>query len=451
MLNLSKNRVTELIEQEKLHSLDTLQTPRPSKLLAKWLVGLSITVLIALFLPWQQNIRGGGEVTALAPSNRPQNVQSIIGGRIERWNVAEGQFVNRGDTILIVSEIYDKYFDPNLLMRLQQQIDAKKGSIEAKEAKASALRRQIEIFRNGLQIKLSQARNKVEQSILKVTSDSVELEAEKVNFEIAERQFDRQQVLYDQGLKSLTELETRRLKFQETSAKLVSATNKLAVSRNELINAQIELNSIEVDYQDKIAKAQSDLAATQSEIFSTGGELAKLDNEYANIVVRTSQYHIVAPQTGYVVKAIQTGIGETVKPGETVVTIMPQSDDVAVAMYVKPMDVPLLAKGRKVRLEFDGWPALQFSGWPSVAVGTFGGQIEVIDYVNSVNGMYRILVVPDNEAESWPPQLRVGSGVNGWAMLDEVPLWYEIWRQFNGFPPSLKEAPASDSSKTASK
>ena len=105
------------------------------------------------------------------------------------------------------------------------------------------------------------------------------------------------------------------------------------------------------------------------------------------------------------------------------------------------MDVPLLRPGRKVRLTFDGWPALQFAGWPSVAVGTFGGIIAVIDQINAPDGSYRVLVRPDATDEKWPasPSLRVGSGVVGWAMLDEVPIWYELWRTLNGFPPTVKQ------------
>jgi hypothetical protein len=94
-----------------------------------------------------------------------------------------------------------------------------------------------------------------------------------------------------------------------------------------------------------------------------------------------------------------------------------------------------------VRIEFDGFPALQFSGWPSVSVGSFGGEVEVIDYVNSKPGEFRILVIPDKEDEKWPKQIRNGSGTQGWVMLDDVPVWYEIWRQLNGFPPSLYEEP----------
>ena len=145
----------------------------------------------------------------------------------------------------------------------------------------------------------------------------------------------------------------------------------------------------------------------------------------------------------------RAGIGETIKEGDAVCTVMPEARDLAVEMYVKAMDVPLISKGRKVRIQFDGWPAIQFGGWPNVSVGTFGGEVSVIDYVNSQPGEFRILVVPDKEDESWPAQLRMGSGTKGWVMLDNVPLWYELWRQLNGFPPSLYSAPpAPDQTKT---
>lgn len=444
MLNLSNNRIKGKVGLESLYSLRALKTPPFAKYLARWIMGLMGLVFLALFVPWQQNIDGYGKVTAFTPSNRPQRVETIIGGRIESWKVREGEYVISGDTIATISEVKEKYFDPELLKRLEEQIYAKESSLDAKRAKAEALERQVGALKEAMKFKLRQTENKVLQMNFKVTSDSTDYLAEKVNFEIAEKQFDRQQKLYDQGLKSLTELEGRRLKFQEAKAKLISVENKFLGSKNERINAIIQLSTLEAEFLDKISKAESDLGATRSDIFDTTGDIAKLRNEYANMRIRNDQYHILAPQDGYIVQAQLAGIGETIKEGEPIVTIMPESPDIAVEMYVKAMDVPLLTKGRKVRIEFDGWPALQFSGWPNVAVGTFGGVISVIDYVNSKGGMFRILVTPDPEEDPWPTQLRLGSGVKGWAMLDEVPVWYEIWRQLNGFPPSLQEEPEPD-------
>ncbi len=60
----------------------------------------------------------------------------------------------------------------------------------------------------------------------------------------------RWQKLYNQGLKSLTDLEVKKLKYQETTAYLISAENKLLGSRNELINAKVEIVSVRAQYND---------------------------------------------------------------------------------------------------------------------------------------------------------------------------------------------------------
>ncbi|WP_240731490.1 hypothetical protein [Hymenobacter radiodurans] len=66
--------------------------------------------------------------------------------------------------------------------------------------------------------------------------------------------------------------------------------------------------------------------------------------------------------------------------------------------------------------------------------------MSVIDNIDS-QGQYRVLVTPDPNTEAWPDPLRVGSGVYGWALLNDVPIWYELWRQLNGFPPNFVGKP----------
>lgn len=417
MLNLSPNRVNKIIEQEKLYSLRAIKVPKAGKVLARILAVIGALFLIILFVPWQQNIRGTGKVTAFNPGNRPQTVETAIAGRIQKWHVQEGEYVDKGDTIITLSEIREKFFDPELLKRLAEQIDAKEKSISAKIQKAQALARQISALRAALE-------NKVDQTKAK-------LEAERVRFLNMENQFQRNKKLFEAGNIPLTKYQDIEYKYQNAQA--------------EYLNVQIELDRVQAEYLDKISKAESDRSNTEAEIFETQAELAKLRNEYANMEIRNRQYQIVAPQDGVVVKAMKAGLGETIKEGEAVCTIMPMTvTDIAAEMYIRAMDVPLVSKGRKVRIIFDGWPALQFSGWPSVSVGTFGGTVRVIDYVNSKPGEFRILVVPDTTDTAWPKQLRLGSGIKGWVMLDDVPVWYEIWRQLNGFPPSLYQEPLDE-------
>jgi len=432
------------IKDRQLYTLKTLKTPNAGRALAKWLMGICAVGFIMLFLPWQQNIRGTGKITAFTPKNRPQSIESTIAGRISSWRIREGQYVNAGDTILTLSEVKDKFFDPNLLQRLSEQVAAKEGSIQSKKDKVAALRNQISAQQEALNLKYAQAENKVMQTNLKLKSDSVDYLAEKVRFGNFENQFERNKNLYAAGNIALTKFQDIESKFQQARMKVVSTENKYLQTQTELVNTRINMNSIRADYRDKISKSQSSLNQTLAELYDAEASLAKLRNEYANMQIRNDQYQVIAPQSGYIVKAMRAGIGETIKEGEGVVTIMPANPDIAVEIYVKAMDLPLISKDKKVRIEFDGWPALQFSGWPNSSVGTFGGLVKVIDYVNSAGGEYRLLVTPDPEDEAWPDLLRLGSGAKGWVMLSDVPIWYELWRQLNGFPPSLYEEPSDE-------
>ncbi len=418
-------------ERLPLHSSRLLYETQSYAAVSRWILFIFVAVILAAFLPWQQSVQGTGKVSALSPADRPQSLPSRIDGRIERWFVAEGQYVARGTPIVQISEIADAYLDPELVQRTQEQLDAERSSNREKEAKARALSEQIEALTDVLGLKLEQATNRVTQLQAAVIQATLE-------DSIASDQFARRDSLFRSplGLVSLNDLQSARMRSQSANAALVQR-------RNELLNAQIELRSLEADYREKIEKARSDRAGTMAEVAKGQSEIAKLRNRVASLEVRQSYYTIEAPQDGYVVRAMQQGVGEMVKAGAPIVTVQPATPRQAVELFVRAMDVPLLKPGRKVRLQFDGWPALQFSGWPSVAVGTFGGEVVVIDQVASADGRFRVLVVPDPEDEPWPVQLRVGSGVYGWALLDVVRVWFEIWRQLNGFPPAIDASQAA--------
>lgn len=436
MLNISDNKIPDnVLESGGYKSIDKAKSPSILTHFSRVMYTIMGMIFLMLFLPWTQNIRSNGVVTSFLPEDRPQTVNTVIPGKIEQWYVIEGQYVNKGDTIIHLSEVKDSYFNPELLKRSQEQVVAKEQSLKATKDKAAALLRQIKALEQGQVLSIEKAKNKLRQTELKLQSDSMDMIAAKLDLSIAKEQLDRQQALYDKGLKSLTELEQRKVKFQETSAKAISAENKFLSAKNELLNARIELNSILAEYGDKLSKAQSDYNSTLAYAFDTEGAIAKMKNDLANYTIRSGNYYITAPKSGYVIKALKAGIGEIIKEGEAVVTIVDKNSVNAVELYVKTMDVPLLHKGAKVRLQFDGWPALVFSGWPGSSFGTFGGIIQVVDYVSTNGGKYRILVTPDPEDIEWPEQLRIGGGVYGWALLNDVPIWYEIWRQLNGFPP----------------
>ena len=375
-------------------------------------MAICAVILIGLFLPWTQNIRARGTVTSLSPDQRPQTIHAIIPGRLEEWFVREGQLVNKGDTILRLSEVKAEYFDPKLLDRTQEQITAKELTAKSYDEKVHSLDAQIDALSGGLIIKLEQARNKIIQARLKLQSDSIRVVASNTEIKVADDQYARGEQQFKEGLISKVELERRQVAQQRANANLIDAQNKLLDARNELLNAQLDLNGIRNDYRDKLSKAESEKFSSMSQMYTTEAEVSKMQVDLANYTVRAGNYYVTAPQQGYITKAVVTGIGETVKEGDDLVSVMPARFDLAVELYVRPMDMPLINKGQKVRFVFDGWPSIVFSGWPNTSYGTFGGQVAAIDNFISPNGKYRILVSPSPDEQPWPDAMRVG-GVSG--------------------------------------
>lgn len=447
MLNISPDSIQGQIDTSEFEAFTACRTEDTSKTVRRVLLGSLVTFILIMFLPWTQNIRSTGYVTTLLPEQRPQTIQTVIDGRIERWYVKEGDFVERGDTIAFVSETKDDYLNPEFVARTADQVQSKGESVGFYKDKAGALAEQIEVLREGKDLKIEQGQNKIQQLRYKITADSMDLEAERTQLEIALAQFARQKTLYDEGLKSLTDLESRQLKLRETEAKMTSLENKLATTRNELMNAMVNIRSIAAEYDDKIAKSQSERYSTLSSAFDSEAQVSKLKNDLGTYEARTGLYYITAPQNGYVTKALQVGIGENIKAGTGLVSIMPENYELAVEMYVKPLDLPLINKYQPVQIQFDGWPAIVFSGWPNVSYGTYNGKVFAVDNFISDNGLYRILVRADNDAYPWPDALRVGAGSNTITLLKDVPIWYELWRQFNGFPPDYYKPDFKDQNK----
>lgn len=401
----------------------------------RFLLALFLILIVVLFLPWTQNIVGKGYVTTLQPEKRPQTIQSPIPGKIEAWMVREGDLVNKGDTLLKISEIKSEYFDPELLLRTAEQLEAKQKSSKAYAEKVLALELQISALRLEMDLKLSQAIIKQKQSMLYVENDSLKLVADSTDREIAQIRLNRVLSLSEQGLKATREVEEKQLNLRQAEAAYVSASNNFINAKNEVLITTSEIKRLKASYQEKLAKVKSEKATASSLQFEAEGAVAKLKNTLANYKQRQALQYITAPQKGYINKALKGGLGETFKEGDKLVSIMPEDYLIAVETYIRPIDMPLIKIGESARVEFDGWPAIVFSGWPNVSYGTYGAKVVAIENYISDNDLYRILLAPDPEDNPWPEQVRIGSGARTIALLGKVPVWYEIWRQLNGFPP----------------
>ncbi|MES1983348.1 MAG: biotin/lipoyl-binding protein [Pseudomonadota bacterium] len=317
-------------------TLASLRPPRPARVLG-WmlLVGMVASIAFLLFVPWVQTSTGMGQVIALDPRDRVQNITALVPGRVEQWYVTDGEIVKKGDPLARIADN-----DPDLLSRLR-----------AERAQADA-----------------------------------EIAATRQAMAVAQRDVGRMQQLFSEGLSPRRDLELAQIKVADYGAKVA----KSLADRNRL---DININ-------------------------------------------RQSVQIVRAPRTGRVLRILGGDNATMVKEGDIIATFAPEQAVRVVELYVDGRDVPLIYPGRPVRLEFEGWPAIQFSGWPSVAVGMFNGQVRAIDVSASPNGLFRVLVEQKTGARPWPkePFVRLGAKVRGWVMMDTVSTGYELWRLLNDFP-----------------
>lgn len=439
--------VREFLEKEapekEFKSLTKVYLADKNSQVKYWAIVLLAILVICLFLPWTQNIRSRGVVTTSRQEQRPQELHAIIGGRIVRWQVKEGDFVKKGDTILQLAEVKVDYLDPDLVPRTKEQLNAKMDAVKNYEGKVKTIDRQLQFLEEALVLKISELENKVSQQGFKIRSDSMDLVAAENDLAFKREQQKRQKIMYDSGVASLLSLEQRSQSVQDALAKKTSAEIKFSNSRQELTRLQIELNGERQQYLEKISKAQGERFQAESQIATGVGEIAKLENIYTSYDMRNQLYYVLAPQDGQVVKAKKAGINEMVKEGEMLVEIVPADYQYAVEIFIRPVDMPLVISGQKVRFIFDGFPAIVFSGWPEASYGTFGGIVYAVERSVSENGMFRVLVTEDPADRKWPDALRMGTGALGIALLKDVPVWYELWRNINGFPPDYYQPSAT--------
>ncbi|MEM6908980.1 MAG: HlyD family efflux transporter periplasmic adaptor subunit [Pseudomonadota bacterium] len=241
--------------------------------------------------------------------------------------------------------------------------------------------------------------------------------------------------------------------IQRLEAERAQVEVQLQAARNALATAQIDQRRMSELFQAGLA-ARRDYEQAQIRVEQMRGSVAEAEANLARTNVslsRQSNQLVTAPRDGFI-QSINGGDAATfINAGDILATFVPENSERVIEIFIDGRDVGLVKTGDKARIMFEGWPMLQASGWPAVAVGTFGGIVTAVDQSAQPDGRFRVLIIEDKtEEHKWPPEsyARFGASVQAWVLLETVPVGYEIWRQFNNFPPELRE-PTSTSGQTA--
>ena len=432
------------LKQSRTATIHLVQTSRFARRFAKLLLaGLFASVLAMMLLPWQQTSRGTGQVVAYVPQERQQSIDAPIKGVVARIGdgLVEGSKVNKGDFILELQP-----FAANMVDQLNGQLRELKTKLNTAEVKYEAYTENVNGFTEAREHAVEGAREMVSATKAKLEGKRKKVAAYEAKALQARLNYERQESLYRQGLKPAKEIEKLRKEWDVAKAELNSVRQDVTGLKSEVLAKEAEQREKREVAQTKIDYAR----AMQQDALGNAATIRKEIREVEIKLEEMQRLKITAPRDGTIFRMPVFEQGQTIKEGQSILTLIPEASQIAVELNIYGNDMPLVQVGQEVRLQFEGWPAVQFAGWPSVAVGTFSGIVSTVDATDNGKGEFRILITQNPAAEPWPSDryLRQGVRANGWVMLRKVSLGYEIWRQLNGFPVIISDSePKKETSK----
>lgn len=422
-----------------LTALDAVRSPRAFHKLA-WTLGSFIVLLIPvlLFVPWVQNVAANGRVIALDPLDRIQIIPAPVTGVLEEVLVQEGSFVEVGD---LLARMRDQ--DPFFKERLEDQVRIAELKVDAADKMVKSYDFQRESLKLARDEAISSAQFSFQVAQENLAALEEDLRGYEAKLEQKEADFNRQRNLLEGGAASEDAFQQAERDFRAAEADLKSAHKRVEQAKSQVNAKQADIGRVRNDEQAKLDK----LEAEQQDAVSKKQLAEKELLDAKSRAQRQDTQEVRAKRTGTILRIHAANSADLITQGTALIELIPQTNELAVELWVRGVDAPLVSPGRKARLQFEGWPAVQFAGWPSVAVGTFGGVVRFIDAHGNQDGMFRVLIEPDPEAEPWPNELYVRQGIraNGFLLLNEVSLAYEVWRNLNAFPPTV-QAPNSTGS-----
>ena len=406
-------------------------TPMAIKRFVRW-SGVLFLLLVAfvLFLPWQQNVTANGKVTAFSPSERVQTIDAPVSGLITKWHVQEATKVNAGDILLEISDT-----DPQFQARLESQRDNQEIKLKTKEDELLSYEMQLKNLTSSRDAKIAVTKYKLDVANQKKLASEEAVSSASATLEAATAQHKRLSRLLADGLVSRRDLEV-------AERDEIIARRSLNSAKAQLQSALAEVNSANADIRQITAETEAKLASTKGVINKIKGELAETQNSLVKAEIdlsRQNMQRITAPRSGTIFQLPVNSQSQIIKQGDPLLVILPDAQKRSVELWVDGRDAPLIYKGVEVRLQFEGWPAVQVPGWSDVNVGTFVGEVAFVDPTDNGNGQFRVMVLPKKGENPWPDArvLRQGVMAKGWLLLDTVSIGYELWRLLNNFPPMI--------------
>lgn len=321
-----------------------------------------ISVAIIAFTVWSgfTNInevaRTPGEVV---PSGYQQVVQHLEGGIVQKIDVTEGATVTKGQILLILDGAGTKddlaraqSRQTSLMLqeeRLRAYIENREPDFSAYQASHPELAKDQSRFfkdmRTAHNEEIMVIKEQVSQKERTIRTLQAELATARSNYTLAQKLYDRRAELHGKGYLSDTKFLESEQNLNNIRGNVSQLQTRISVAEAEKNEFQNRLKSLGFNYNDEVNER---LDAVLSEKSQNEEMIQKLQD-------RTSRLEVRAPVDGIVKGLSVNTIGAVVRPGDTLMEIVPTGDNLVVQVKIQPQHIAHLKVGQDVKVKLSSY------------------------------------------------------------------------------------------------
>lgn len=327
---------------------------------------ITALVLTGLLYPVENVVVASGQVI---PSDRVQTVQHLEGGIVTSVHVREGQAVTQGQPLL---EIDLGGASLNL-----EQLTARQATAQAVMTRLTAESRGRPLgradFPAALDAQVTQAelgafaaralehrgaiasaQAQLQQAQADVAQVQARIQGLETNLQLHQQEAAISSQLAAEQLIGQLEVLDKQRAMEQVRAELAAARQALSGNRAKIEQAQAKLVETQGGFQ---RRASEELAQVQREWLSLGEDLSRARSQRTRTVV-------LAPTSGLVKGLRSAGAGWVVKPGEPILEVVPDKDEVIVEARLSPADRGYVHAGQAAKVKITAYDFLRYGSVP---------------------------------------------------------------------------------------
>lgn len=322
---------------------------------------VSISILLIGFLTWasftklNEVARTPGEITPLGQS---KTVQHSDGGTVVELLVKDGETVVKNQLLVKLSGLGIKEDLSRALARdtvLNMEEERLRAGLEnrtpdfKKFAGSSVVVNDHVLYSqaltNSANTDIAVIHDQIDQKQRVIEMLQGEKRAQQQNEAIAADIFSKREVLNKQGYISNLRLTEARQNLTNIQAQIASLEGKIGVVRAEISEGRSRISALQ---NKRVEGMSADLDKLMADKMENTETIAKLRN-------RLNHLEIKAPESGVIKGMAINHEGDVVRPGETIMEIVPTNEEFSVEVKIPPQYIGHVKEGQEVHVKFSSF------------------------------------------------------------------------------------------------